>query len=170
MRCLRSICGIRWDDNVSNEEVLNKCKISGIESMLMKIQCRWVGHVVRMDDNRIPKIFLYGQQVFGKRKRGRPLLRYKDRFRHTLKSLDIGLDTWETVCLDRKVWRKTTYDKTNSFETKRHAHRAALRRTAKERRVMPITSGQTCDICDFTARSKAGLRLHKRKHINEAVN
>ena len=164
MRCLRSICNIRWDDKRSNEYILTKCKISGIESMLMKTQCRWAGHVVRMTEDRIPKILLYGQQQLGKRKRGRPLLRYKDRLRHTLKAFEIDLNDWESLCLDKPRWRKLLHDKSKDFERARQAHRKDLRRNADVRRQLPATRAITCEICNFSARSKAGLRLHSRKH------
>ena len=65
----------------------------------MKIQCRWTGHVVRMEDDRIPKIFLYGQQEIGVRYRGRPLLRYKDRLRHTLKAVGGNFCTTQQINL-----------------------------------------------------------------------
>ena len=58
MRRLRSILGKTWRDKMSNNEVLTKCGSTGIECMLMKSQLRWVGHVVRMEDSRIPKHLL----------------------------------------------------------------------------------------------------------------
>ena len=51
MRCLRKIAGIKWQDRVPNTEVLRLCGISGIEAFLLAAQLRWVGHVVRMDDD-----------------------------------------------------------------------------------------------------------------------
>ena len=39
---------------------------------------RWISHVRRVDDGRIPKGIMFGKLKEGKRKRGRPKLRYKD--------------------------------------------------------------------------------------------
>jgi len=55
MGFLRKTAGIKWQDRVPNTEVLRVCGISGTEAFLLAAQLRWVGHVIRMDDNRIPK-------------------------------------------------------------------------------------------------------------------
>ena len=39
-RCLRSILGIRWQDYVSNEEVLKKASLPSMESILLQVQLR----------------------------------------------------------------------------------------------------------------------------------
>ena len=56
----------------TNVEVLQKWQISGIEAFLVKNQLRWVGHVVRMNDDRISKILVYGELPNASRKGGRP--------------------------------------------------------------------------------------------------
>ena len=102
MRCLRVICGIKWDDRVRNSTILKRCNIAGIETLQAKIQLRWAGHVVRMNENRLPKKILYGQLPNAKRSIGRPLLRYKDKLKDNLKRLDIDLSAWEDLASDRK--------------------------------------------------------------------
>lgn len=41
---------------MSNSDLFSKCRIAGIESLLITSQLRYVGHVVRMDDDRIPEV------------------------------------------------------------------------------------------------------------------
>ena len=65
LRCLRKIAHIRWQDMIPNTTVLERCEISGIESILMAAQFQWTGHVIRMDDRRIPKQVFYGQLANG---------------------------------------------------------------------------------------------------------
>ena len=39
-RCLRSILGIKWQDHVSNKEVLKRASLPSIESVLLQLQLR----------------------------------------------------------------------------------------------------------------------------------
>jgi len=55
MHCLHRIAHVRWQDKMSNTEVLQICGVTGIEAFIMSAQLRWVGHVTRMDDTRLPK-------------------------------------------------------------------------------------------------------------------
>ena len=62
-RQLRSIMGIRLQDrisNMSNEEVLQRAGMMSLESIIMKSQLRWTGHVLRMNSKRLPRQTLYG--------------------------------------------------------------------------------------------------------------
>ena len=78
MRALRSILGIKWQDRITNLEVLDRANSTGIESMLIKAQLRWVGHVIRMEEFPMPRRLMYGELQIGKRNQGRPKRRYKD--------------------------------------------------------------------------------------------
>ena len=66
-RCLRAILGIKWQDHVSNEEVLKKASLPSIESILLQVQLCWAGHVTRMEDIRIPKAVFFGELQEGDR-------------------------------------------------------------------------------------------------------
>ena len=159
MRCLRSILGVSWQDRMPNNVVLAKCFSTGIEHMLIKSQLRWIGHVVRMSDDRIPKYLLYGQCSSGSRKVGRPLLRYKDKIKANIKTLGLPED-WESLCKDRAAWRTNCFNLLKTFEKRRQDHRTLLR----QRRNLS-SPNVPCDQCNFKARSNAGLAVHKRfKH------
>ena len=70
MRSLRSIMDIRWQDKVTNLQVLDRADAVSIEALLFKAQLRWTGHVIRMDASRMPRQILYGELVRGSRKKG----------------------------------------------------------------------------------------------------
>ena len=66
MRCLRRILGITWQDRVANKVVLEKAGIPSLYTLLKQRRMRWLGHVTRMKDSRIPKDLLYGELAIGK--------------------------------------------------------------------------------------------------------
>ena len=70
MSARRSILGIQWQDHITNLEVLDRAECTSIEAILIKAQLR-VGHVIRMDDHRMPHQLLYGELEVGKRKQSR---------------------------------------------------------------------------------------------------
>ena len=84
--------------------------------LLKQRHMRWLGHVVRIDDGRVPKDLLYGEMAQGKCPTGRPQLRYKDVCKRNFKAMDINLTTWEAVASDRTAWRQTVQKGLSSFE------------------------------------------------------
>ena len=58
---------IKWDDYVSNEQVLSRANIDDIEILLAKSRLRWLGHVGRMEDVRAAKMILFGELEHGLR-------------------------------------------------------------------------------------------------------
>ena len=70
---------------------------------------RSLGHVVHMDNGRIPKDLLCSELTQGKRPTGRAQLRYKGVCKRDLKAMDIDLTTWEAVVSDRTAWRQTVH-------------------------------------------------------------
>ena len=101
MRCLRRILGITWQDKITNTEVLAKAGLPSMFTLLRQRRLRWLGHVRRMEDGRIPKDILYGQLASGKRRTGRPQLRYSDACKRDMKALDINFRDWEDLAADR---------------------------------------------------------------------
>ena len=148
-------------------EVLQKCKIGGIESFLIKNQLRWVGHTLRMSNERIPEMVMYGELTNAPRKVGRPLLRYKDKLKSNLKALDIHLCGWEEVSNQRDQWRFQTHSKVNAFEQQRiqKLKQSRLQRKSRSHSVSsPLTTGYSCPVCGKVCRSAAGLGSHRRSH------
>ena len=64
IRCLKSILGIHWWHNVTHVEIRHRAAgIDSAEHLLLQRQLRWVGHVIRMPSNRLPRRVLYGELV-----------------------------------------------------------------------------------------------------------
>ncbi|BHF69040.1 hypothetical protein SprV_0301208100 [Sparganum proliferum] len=60
LSCLRRTLKLRWQDRIPDAEVLERTGIFSIHAMLRQLQLRWSGHLVRMDDDRLPKRLFYG--------------------------------------------------------------------------------------------------------------
>ena len=85
-RHLRAILRVPYTDRITNDQILDRAGVPDIEMIVRKMQLRWAGHVARMSDNRIPKQLLFGELTIGTRAVGRPLLRWKDSLKDTLKN------------------------------------------------------------------------------------
>ena len=72
-----SFC-ITWQDRIPYSNILDRARIRSMHSLLSQRRLRWLGHVRRMEDGRLPKDILYGQLTSGARPVGRPALRFKD--------------------------------------------------------------------------------------------
>ena len=105
MRHLRSITNISWKDKTTNIEVLKRAGLPSMEDMLIQMNLRWLGHVERMDHQRLPRQLLYSQLCEDKRNQGRPRLRFKDTVKRNLEKLEIDRSSWQLKAKDRAVWR-----------------------------------------------------------------
>ena len=89
-KCLKRILGIKWQQDVTNNFVLERPGMPRMESMITTcFRCRWLGHVGRMDETRLPKQVLFGELKKGKRKQCKPKKRWKDCICRDLKKLGI---------------------------------------------------------------------------------
>ena len=59
LRCLKRILGITWQGKVPNTEVVNRAKLPSMYALLSQRRLRWLGHVYRMKEGRMPKDILY---------------------------------------------------------------------------------------------------------------
>ncbi|VDM03736.1 unnamed protein product [Schistocephalus solidus] len=58
--------------------------------MLRQVQLRWSGHLVKMDDERLPKRLFYGDVTTGARQQGGQNRRYKDTLKKSMKQMQIN--------------------------------------------------------------------------------
>ena len=111
MRQLRDIISVKWFDKITNEEILRRVNLPCMADILIERNLRWVGHVHRMENDRLPRQLLYSQLKEGKRNQGRPRLRFKDVAKRNMKWREINLNSWQTTAKNRVAWRTATKSK-----------------------------------------------------------
>jgi hypothetical protein len=63
----------------------------------------WIGHVERMEDSRVPKRVMR-ENIYTRRKRGRPKVRWLDDVQEKLRQMEI--EGWRRKAQDRDQWRR----------------------------------------------------------------
>lgn len=163
--CLRTICGVTLSNRMSNSDLFMRCGIGGIESFLMQSQLRWAGHVLRMDDDRIPKQLMYGEFYSGQRNVGRPLLRFKDKLKMNLTSIGVANRDFEHLASQRKEWRSACQSGIRHFSETDIDRLRVIRVRAKASASVPADPSKDlpfCTHCGLVCKTLAGLKCHLR--------
>ena len=105
LRCLRRILGTSQKDKVPTTEVLSPAGLPSMFTLFKQRRLRWLGHVNRMEDRRIPNDMLYGELAIGKGGIGRPQLQFRDFAKET--SRPWSALHWEDLASHRSKWRST---------------------------------------------------------------
>ena len=163
LRCLRRILGIRWQDRVPNTDVLERAGLPSIFTLLSQRRLRWLGHVRRMDDGRIPKDLLYGELASGARSQGRPRLRYKDTCKRDMKCSAICIQSWESLAECRDPWRTAVQSGTKQAEQDRTDCQRKKRAARKSAPTEHAATAHTCRLCGRDCHSRIGLYSHARR-------
>ena len=149
---------------IPNTVVLERAGLPSIFMLLSQRRLRWLGHVRRMADGRIPKDLLYGELSRGARSRGRPRLRFKDTCKRDLKSASIDIQSWESLAESRDSWRAAVHCGTKQAEQDRTDHlkekRAARKRSCS---IDQAATFYTCRLCGKDCHSRIGLHSHTRR-------
>ena len=135
-------------------------------ALLSQRRLRWLGHVCRMEDGRIPKDILYGELATGSRPAGRPVLRYKDVCKRDMKAGNINPTGWEAVAADRSRWRLTVRAGIQSCEKRREEQWEERRERRRQKEASPPIEPSayfTCTNCKRACRSRIGLHSHSRR-------
>nr|VZI26820.1 unnamed protein product [Spirometra erinaceieuropaei] len=139
--CLRRILRLKWQDRIPDTDVIERTGILSIYAILRQIQLRWSGHLVHMDDERLPKRLFYGDVATGSRRQRGQIRRYKDTLKSSLKCLQINPTNWEELALDRPSWRRTVKTGAAIYEANRIAA-AKAKREARKSQFRPRLANQ----------------------------
>nr|VZI31873.1 unnamed protein product [Spirometra erinaceieuropaei] len=161
LSCLRRILRLNWRDRIPDTDVLERTGILSIYSMLRQMQLRWSGHLLRMDDERLPKRLFYGDVATGSRRQGGQIRRYKDTLKSSLKRLQINPSNWEDLARDLPTWRRTLKTGAAIYEANRIAA-AKAKGEVRKSQLRPVRNAAaqplpTCPRCQRTFRARIGL-------------
>ena len=129
LRCLRGLLHIRWQDRVTNTEVLERAGSLSMLSLLIQRRLQWLGHAHRMEPDRLPREILYGELQEAVRCVGWPLLRYKDVIKRDLRSALIDTSAWEDTEIQ---WRQSVKAGVSKAEANARVQATCKRAARKE--------------------------------------
>ena len=72
-------------DRISNSRLCEKCGLIPLSRAIMRERLRWLGHVLRMKDGRLPEIDLFCQPFWAKQKASCPRIGWEDVIKKDLK-------------------------------------------------------------------------------------
>ena len=83
-------------------ELEEKSKGENIVKWIKGQRISWLGHLERMEDDRMPKN-IFTQELVGTRRRGRPWKGWKEEAERDLQVL--GVRRWRELVIDREKWK-----------------------------------------------------------------
>ena len=107
---------------------------------LVKRRLKWAGHVERMKEDRLPRM-AYVHQERGKRKRGRPRMRWRDCIERDMRKAELEDVDWRMVAQDRGQWRRVVH---RAAETCSHPY--PWNQGNKEEREKRLSNGSTAPV------------------------
>ena len=169
LRCLRSILGIHWTTHTPDREVLEKVNTISIEAHIHRHRPRWVGHVIRLNNDRIPKQLLYGELSVGSRPQHKPKKRFKDCVKDSLALCKIDDPDGEMVVCDRNRWRKMVYSGSRFFQDNANICHKTKIAARKGDNIDSYLSQFVCKECGRVCLSSAGLISHRHSHAERPL-
>jgi len=118
-----------------------------MEFVVMQRQLLWVGHIIRMSSNRLPRRLLYSKLQEGRRSRGGQMKRFSDHVKLLLKKCQIAPGQFEALAADRDEWRDACKVGLVTFSVN-YGQEAEARRLRRHTISSPPTASTRCHICD----------------------
>ena len=107
---VRGMCRVTrkhmWDHHISTCELSQRLGLDSIDMYIARRQLRWLGHVARMDYDRLPRRVL-SAWVPHRRPIGAPRMTYGRSIFKALAKFGIDSARWHLLAADRAAWRET---------------------------------------------------------------
>ena len=103
-KCLRRICNIFRPNKISNYDLYRRTNSLPISCQIQKYRMRWLGHILRMSPDHIPRVALRWTPT-GKGSTGRPKTTWRRYIIAELSDMGLTMGEAEVIAKDRKRWR-----------------------------------------------------------------
>ncbi|MDA8001968.1 MAG: reverse transcriptase domain-containing protein [Alphaproteobacteria bacterium] len=168
IRCLRIILGISVREQKRHTTIRKMAKQQRISSILVQRRLRFLGHLSRMSNDRLPKQLLVSAPVGGKRTAGGQKRRWNDMVTSDLKECNLS-ESWREQAQERDSWRTTIRNRVEHLNRRAEdteKSRKDEKKRRREQRLIDSEEALHCDHpgCSFQALNKAGLINHQRSH------
>ena len=104
-RCLRRFYGIFCSKVISNQELYKKTSCKSVVQEIRYRLMRWLGHVLRMDQQRIPNVAPKWTPS-GRWKPGKPKTTWRKTTTSELSELNLSWGEAQRLARDRWEWRQ----------------------------------------------------------------
>ena len=105
-KIFRRIYGPKYENGEwksrKNRELEEMSKGENIVKWIKGQRINWLGHLERMEEDRMPKK-IFTQELEGMRRRGRPRIGWKEEVERDLQVL--GVRRWRELVADRQKWK-----------------------------------------------------------------
>ena len=103
MRMLRWMCGVTRRDKIRNDHIRGTTRVVQASKKITEKRLKWYGHVSRMKEEHIVRRML-DVEIPGKRRRGRPNLRWKDACKRDILRLFRAVPGGGAVWVIFRIW------------------------------------------------------------------
>ena len=166
LACLRQALSINPLHHIPDTTVLARSHLQHASTLISIARLRWLGHVYRMEDNRLPKQILFGEISSAKRPQHKPKLRWRDCVSKDLSSFGLS-NNWQSIAVLRSQWRTSLFNGAALMEAKLNEKARMLRDCHKG--ASSLQHGCYCSICNKGFTSEKYLRSHNtQKHGQHA--
>ena len=167
MRCLHSILGVSLWDGQRDTIIRKSIRLQRISTMLTQRGLRLLGHITRMNEDRLPRKLLVCAPSQGRRSAGGQRMRWNDQVLRDLRSCNLE-DNWRTLAQEQSEWRRKIWSETNHLNVTKEAeekYRKDEQKRCREARQATSDLALRCTEkgCVFAALNHSGLVNHQRQ-------